>query len=280
MGVTVCIAAICKWDENTEAIVTACDQMLSLGQFSADNITTKIDPIHPAWEAMFAGDDITRVDYVLEAVREILCQPPIKPRSFVEVSRAFSTAHRKVRRHVVESTVLAPYSMTLKQFLRDGMAQFGAENFTALLQVVQGTTLGCTFLVCGFGQDGEPHIFTVSESGESQIYDRPGCWAIGSGQQSALSSLFFHSYNRLHDYKSAIYHVCEAKFMAETAIGVGKKTFLSMYRLHYPRLYTTESSIEEIRKAWETDGKPRVPHWIKDRIPQMLIDATKLDVKI
>ncbi len=238
-----------------------------MGEGAADNLTIKIDPIHPDWHAMFSGNDITKVDLMLDFVREKL--PQGSSLSVSQVADVFALAYRKMKQQIAENTLLFPMG-TMNKFLKDGPQRLGAENFTALLQRVQSVVIDCQFLVSGFDKSGEPHILSVGNDGDPKIYDRVGFWAIGSGQQNALSTLFFHGYNRLKGYHKAVYHVCEAKFMAETAEGVGPRTFRSLFNFKRRRLYVEEPNIKKIREAWQAGGQPRVPEGILDKIPPMI----------
>ena len=263
IGMTVCIAAICHVDEQREAIVTASDQMISTGHFSADNLTTKIEPVHPNWETMFSANDLSKVTPILGHVRVALKD---KPAGLSQVRRAFLEAVRVERELLAEELVLAPFSLTLETFLRDGLKNLGPQDFSSLVQKIESLSLGCQFLISGFGEQGEPHILTVTDPAETSVHDLVGFWAIGSGQQSALSNMFFREYNRLLGIAPAIYHVCESKFMAETAVGVGKLTFVSIHRFGKPRCYFLQHSVDELREVWEREVKRPAPTSIYGRI--------------
>jgi len=256
VSMTICIGAICNWDGKEEAIVTVSDYMVSTGHYSADHIATKIDPVHPDWNAMFSADDLGRVVPVLDRVRSDLKDVPA---GLDKVCNAFSRAVREELALVAQESVLAPFGLSLEEFRRTGLRDFGPSEFSRLLQRIETLSLRCEFLVCGFGERGEPHIFTLSEMGIISVLDHVGFWAIGSGQQSALSTFFFHSYNKLHGVAPAIYHACEAKFMAETATGVGELTFLAVHLPHRRSVTCLEPLVDSVRELWEAEGKPRVP---------------------
>ncbi len=273
LGMTVCIAAICNWDGQSEALVTASDHAISTGDYSADNVAPKIEPVHPHWEAMIAADDITEAEPILNAVRFAIAKRPAAKTGLKQVKLAFSKAYRRCLSEKIESEILAPLNMNHSEFIKTGLKKLGAENFSGILNKVKAASFTCDFLVCGFGAQGEPHIFTMSGIGKTSVYDRVGFWAIGSGQNSALSSLFFHEYNRLRGPCAAIYHVCEAKFMAETAFGVGKiPTFVSIHHSGNRRAYVLEHSISDIRKSWKENGCPRVPDGILQHIGENCIE--------
>jgi hypothetical protein len=154
---TICIGAICNWDGKEEAIVTVSDSMVSTGHYSADHIATKIDPVHPDWNAMFSADDLGRVVPVLDRVRSDLKDVPA---GLEKVCSAFSGAVREELALVAQESVLAPFGMNLEEFRRNGFRDFGPSEFSRLLQRIETLSLRCEFLVCGFGEGGgTAHIY-------------------------------------------------------------------------------------------------------------------------
>jgi hypothetical protein len=238
----------------------ASDHMVSTADYSADNTIEKAEWIHSHWNAMIASNNVTDADPILNAVRSKLGRTRTKRIGLQQVTSAFLSAYKECLKEKIEATLLAPFNMTLNQFTKEGLKRFGPENFTTILQKIEATYFESQFLICGFDSAGEPHIFTMTEIGEINIYDRIGFWAIGSGQQSALSTLFFHRYNRFRSWACAIYHVCEAKFMSETAVGVGREpTSLFLQYSGDKRAQVLEHSIDNIRAMWKESGRPRVP---------------------
>ncbi|MFZ0760363.1 MAG: hypothetical protein WAM69_10475, partial [Candidatus Sulfotelmatobacter sp.] len=78
----------------------------------------------------------------------------------------------------------------------------------------------------------------------------------------ALGILFFHSMRGDLPLARVLYHICEAKFMAESALGVGKHTtvrILTHDSNQWDHTELNEASIESIRTVWEREGKARVP---------------------
>jgi 20S proteasome alpha/beta subunit len=270
-GVTICIAATCNWDGKSEAIVTASDHMVSMGHFSADNVCAKIEPIHPQWEVMFAADDMTDAEPIINGVR-LKISKILGPRmGLKQVMSAFSGVYKQYLKDETERQFLSPFGITVREFMSK---RFGPERFPDILNKIKAAHIECEFLVCGFGAQGEPHIFTMSGIGKVNVYDRLGFWAIGSGQQSALSSLFFHRYNRNLGPLPAVYHVCEAKFMSETAVGVGKvPTFVSLHYQGNKRAYVLEHSVDSIRGFWKKEGCPRVPRGVLEHIGKECIEG-------
>jgi hypothetical protein len=118
-------------------------------------------------------------------------------------------------------------------------------------------------------------MFSMSKDpGICTSCDVTGFWAIGSGQQQALSSIFF-SFKDLDtrpiepSLEGLIYDLCAAKFMAERADGVGEATDLVIQRFGQGPHFYSDDSINAIRKIWEEEGRPRQPENIKDRIAKL-----------
>jgi hypothetical protein len=271
IGMTICIAAICNWDGKEDAIVSASDHMLSLGGTStADNMALKAEPIHRDWEIMFSGEDVSRVDLVFERIQQEMIQKTHCGLS--EVSEIVACAYNDARRQMIENTILRPLSMTMEDFMDVGLKKMGSANYSNILYEIRNVSLGFDLLISGFDGSGSPHIFTVSGDGDVRVSDRVGCWAIGSGSQNALASLFFHPYSRLFGVNRAIYQVCEAKFMAEKAVGVGRITLMSVRRFGQTDKSVYEHNIDVIRESWDAYGKPRIPRGILQQIDSMIED--------
>ena len=65
----------------------------------------------------------------------------------------------------------------------------------------------------------------------------------------ALGSLFNKKHSRFSSYKSVLLNVCEAKFAAEAAPGVGRGSFVVV--IHPDGSHLTLYDIEPVRRAYE-----------------------------
>jgi hypothetical protein len=81
VGMTLCVAAVCN---ERKSIVAVSDRAVSLGYFSTDAGTIKIEPISVRWMAMFAARDFTPVPFIIERVRKKFAGAETK--SFLEVT--------------------------------------------------------------------------------------------------------------------------------------------------------------------------------------------------
>jgi hypothetical protein len=260
MDVTVCVGAIA---DIGDSIVAISDSMLSIDQrggfsMTADNnIWMKGGGIHTDWIALYSGSVSLPVPIILET-RAALAGGP---RSLLEVADAFRSSYiRHLARHVADE-VLAP-GFDVESFYEDGLEKLGEMGFTEKrrdFEYRMQSDPALEFLVFGFDGSGRAHIFTVSNPGVITYHDNEGFWAIGSGQQIAITALMFHQYNQLCPMPWSIYHVCEAKFMAEKAPGVGKESFVIVMNQKSGFRWYPASHVAAIRDVWEKFGRPSRP---------------------
>jgi 20S proteasome alpha/beta subunit len=263
---TVCVAALA---DVGKSIVLACDSMLSGGEFSGDKVAHKLYPLSGQfhWCAMAAGDDITHIAPVIDgAVLGLLGLTDVT-NTAENVERTVVAAYQNVRIRHAEDMVLAPIGMTMESFLQK------TEWQNNLVDELRAVDLGCQVLVAGFDWTGDGHIFTVEHPGIVRNHDFSGWASIGNGAYSAISMLLFHSVSYDMELARVIYHVCEAKFMAESAPGVGKHTVVKVMKPDMLVATPSELSsdcISKIRDEWESQGKPRIPTSALDGIREIL----------
>jgi uncharacterized protein YaiI (UPF0178 family) len=267
LGMTVCIAAIAKDD----AIVVTSDLMMSTGGFSADKVTVKATRVASHWWVMFSADDISYVTAVLDRVVNLLQSTG---NVFSSVRSAFVQAYLDERQNQCEHRVLGSYNIKMARFLQENAQIFTAEESRDLYTRIKNVRLGCSLLAVGFDQLGNAHIFEVSEDANGDVSDKVmdnvGFWAIGTGQYSALSVLFFHEYSRTKEIPTAVYRVAEAKFMAESAQGVGKYTAIGIFKPNLTACFLGQAKLSEIKAAWLAEGAPRTPKNIEKSVEAMI----------
>jgi hypothetical protein len=250
---TVCIAAMA---DTGKSMVLICDGMITAGaEFSGDAIADKLYPLSDRfqWWAMISGDDITRVVPVIDLAIEKLVSIPQAKNTVQEVERAVVSAYQEVRLQRCEDCVLSPIGMTLHEYKSCNPRD------PYLSEEMRRVDLGCQILVAGFDWAGDGHILLVENPGVPQNLNPVGFGSIGSGSFGALGMLYHHSVNYGMELARVLYHALEAKFMAESAIGVGKHTTVKVIRAGVPDPYAATGLLTDIRAAWESDGKPRVP---------------------
>ncbi len=256
IGMTVCIATMC---ERGKKIVAVSDHMLSMGSFTADGLALKDDVLHPNWFAMWAHD-VSYVPALLECVEKQLDRN--EEYEWMAVSVAFQNAYAAVLRSEINSSILTRYKYDLDSFYKRGKNELTTSAFNNIHQQIRAFTLDADFLVYGFDERGDGHIFTFKD-GITKSCDKAGMWAIGSGDYGALSTLFFsakqYHFNQNRDLPTALYATLAAKYMAESAESVGEKTFVVVNKFNHLSGYMDTNFILEYRKRWFKEYAPKWP---------------------
>lgn len=249
---TVCIAACVRSEQK---IVTVTDLMLSTDYTSVETSAIKIQPISSTgrWISMFSGSP--SIDALV--LKDVWGALTGSDETAEQMIAAFERAFREQLKRKIEGELLSPYGIDRETFLREGKAYFGDEEFARLLYQINTMTLSTSFLVAGFDPQGTPRIFTISDPGVFEYHDRLGFHAIGSGYVRALGALY-STYDADLSTPDLIYRVCEAKFVAESAPGVGKKTFVVVVKPDGKHEAIFPEGVEEIRRVYEAEGKPPV----------------------
>jgi hypothetical protein len=147
LPMTVCIAAKCGDD----GIVAMCDMMVSTGEFSADNLALKFRDLHRDWNAMFAGNDVSRIVPLITKAKLMLRGS--ETRSMAEAEATMRQCFHEELVQKQTDLVLARYGMDMESFLDTGLTRFGETTFTSIKYQIDQIDLGCSFLV--FGYDGQ-----------------------------------------------------------------------------------------------------------------------------
>ncbi len=264
---TVCIAAIAGSPPDNEYVVTACDRMVATQDMSADAVATKSHFIAQDWGLMWSAEDASYVTPIWRMTQSALYED----RLHVHCDQVAGTVAKAYQRQLQEEATakyLARYGLSMERFLTDGARLFPQAQYEEMHREIRAVRLGCDFL--GFGFDDQAHIFRVSDPGKITYEDEVGFAAIGSGWYSAISTLFFHSVNRAMELWEVVYHVLEAKFMAESAPGVGSETFAEISSLDGNVVYLVGDAIDQIRDLWWRSGMPRVPRRAEEKVTSII----------
>jgi hypothetical protein len=255
---TVCIAALC---EGGRQIVTVSDQLISIGHFSGDGLALKDDPIHPNWTALWSGEDISFVPPFIDLVQKQL--KPTEEYEWLDVAHAFANARKALLTSEINNRVFYRYPFNRDKFYKDGKADLTPAVFNSIHREASKVKLQCDFLVCGFDERGDGHIFVFDQEGETRSCDKQGFWAIGAGDYAAYSTFFFaakrNGVNQNSTLEACMYVASSAKFMGESADGVGTKTFMTVCEFNHTNGYVPESVLESYRVGWFKDCAPRIP---------------------
>jgi hypothetical protein len=158
-----------------------------------------------------------------------------------------------------ELTLLRPYGLTLATYRNEGHL-LGDSVYNQIIYELGQRKLGLQFLCAGFDSDNAvpAQIFSIDGRGVESNFSLNGFWAIGSGQTNALGYLFSSGYRFVDGLDAALFHVCNAKFYAESALGVGKRTCVHIIRPQHQSQMLMTRALEPLRKLWERRQKSKV----------------------
>lgn len=267
---TVCIALACDYNN---AIVAVSDKKISGTAYSADDLVPKYSLLHRKWGVMWAANDISQVEPILRDVRRNTWRD--SDLTLDELESAFVNSHQKYLREVCTQRYLARLGLTMERFVTEGAKTLSSEVFLDLYEKIQAARLECTFLAFGFDPDRKARLFVLSDQGLVREADPLFFAAIGTGAYGAESMLYFNKYRMTASIPEALYRACEAKFIAESASDVGEETLAFVWQLGGRTHVLFDEQIKEIRKLWESKGKPRKPRGTEQKVTELLDQAAK-----
>ena len=260
---TLCLASFARKDKY---IIAICDTMISSDDWSGDKMALKARPLPNDWCVMTAGDQSPATP-ILESVVASLATTSDK--SLSSTVACFQQAFSEQLQSRIRQ-ILMPYGMTLENYHQIGPAL--GPNFQKILFEMSTASIAATFLVFGYDDKKRPHIFTIKDKGEVEYFDLSGFWAVGCGQTAALGSLFSKNHSRWNPYKLVLLNICEAKFAAEAAPGVGQGSFVVV--IHPDGSHLTLYDIEPVRKAYERARRRPVTKTQKNAVEALLKNLT------
>jgi 20S proteasome alpha/beta subunit len=275
---SICIALLSK---NRKTVVCVTDERVAFGHsFSSDTIAQKTQGLYVHWVALVAGIDTEYADLIIQSARRNLSAHVARtnrPPTGEEVADALQQSYWRKLDELIEYQVLRRHKVTAEKFLRDGKRLFTPTIYDNLRNRMEKVVLRLQFLVCGFDEKHDGHIYIIDGKTPPGTCDSIGMWAIGNGSNSALSSLAFHAdkhglslYSAL---EQSIYCALEAKFIAESAQDVGSKgTFVSILEPGNAQ-FMSDHGVAAIKKKWERQGAPKIPKSALDLIPKLLYGA-------
>lgn len=270
IGMTLCIAAIAEHRSRTHVIAIS-DMMLSTEAMSFEPYVPKCGMVTSSgrWIAMYAGDPsawgaiMSRARPAVTATGEDVWS----------VQRAFESAFRFEVQRRIEGEVLSSYGLTREQFLKQGREFFGERKFETLATRIERIRLDTEVLIAGFDPGGHPHVISIVDPGVGTSHSALGFRAIGSGYVLATGSLCA-TYRRDASPVDLSYRLCEAKFLGEAALGVGKHTFLVEIDQAGQHRAIFSEQLAAVRKIWQREGRPKVPRRAAEVIRDRLIAIT------
>jgi hypothetical protein len=251
--------AIAGFTAPHDFIVTVSDARISHGEAipAADDGTMKNRKIASTWGMMFAANDASAFMPVVSSCFDALAftrgqNDPAADE--IQVKKAVQEAYEREFNERFFREHLARFGYSdISDFRKNGFNELGKDLYGQYAMQLAKFDLGLELLVYGFNPHGNRHVFEVANPGKIISHNLRGFAAIGSGAWMALAAL-----NRkpiTPGLPETIWRFLDAKFSAETAAGVGKKTHVIIMSSKGKFAPMRASDIEKLREKWEAETK-------------------------
>jgi hypothetical protein len=256
---TLCTVGAC---EAGEAIAYVFDEQLTADQLSAD-ILSKAARVNRFWLVFFSGEDVSTVGSVFDRLKKAVINEEKVSRQAIH--DALLKASSETFLLEIAPNIL-PFGWTHQQFKSHGRDLLGPLLHDEVQRQLHAARLnGPEYLITGFDERGLAHIIDQPPDGWA-IDARWGWQAIGCGRSDATQFLTTIRYTRDMTVNEAIYSLCAAKFVSESAY-VGRGTRIGVLRKD-GSLWSMPS--EPMRALWESELRaPKIPSGLDSRMPPL-----------
>jgi hypothetical protein len=217
--VTICIAAICRLPDNRRIVVGATDRMLTAGDIQFEPPKSKVFRLTQSTIALLAGDSGPQDEICSRLLEQLTFDAPERVRKVVD---AYCLQLSHYNRQQAEKTVLAPFGLTIRSFLK--LQRELDPEFVNDISIRLGRSRALIQTIIAGTDSTGAHIYTVNSDGESYCHNATGFVAIGDGEWHAQSQFMFAGYISDWSFPRSILLTYGAKKRAEVAPGVGQAT--------------------------------------------------------
>ena len=191
------------------------------------------------------------------------------PSGFRDFARHCVGLYRQERTKLIETEVLSLYDVNT---YADYKTLKGTERdfYDAISEKIAEFDDYLKLMICGFEDDGTPHIFVIYGAGNLQFCDTQGYGVIGSGEYAAQISLDRHPYSKWERLGNCIFAILSAKFSAEAADGVGPDSVLFVLKPNAGNLQAVlkPRALDEYKQKWK--DLPKVPLGVVESLEKNL----------
>ncbi|MFI5086759.1 MAG: hypothetical protein ACHP7I_00035 [Terriglobales bacterium] len=277
---TLCIAAVCDDSINTDPKIILCADMERVAEgIGASETEDKLGFVKKGWPTLVAGT-ISRANELINVYAGYLKDHDTEINEFNLIDHLRKPAHLQ-KEKLVEEYLRQTYAFDREYFYGAGSTALPQTFVSTVTENISRIKLDGSLIIAGFMDEidfdsGEvypcPFLAVVDEVTDvsgTQEYVRLEYEfaAIGSGQYTALSSLYRREQHSGNSLRRSLYKVYEANRLSENVPGVGKK-YIDMYVLH------SDGHVEELTQ----DGYDYLGDLYKKFGPQR-IDSKELVAK-
>jgi len=243
--VTVCLAALCRDEEEPRAVVAA-DRMVTMGGFiEFEHAEPKIRSASSVAVAMAAGDALVGTQIAQEVADFFAASDP----PTAEIAKKLGEEFAAARRERLEQQILAPRALDLATFY--GAHTALNQHIVALVDnLMTQFNLGVEVLLAGVDSTGG-HIYSILHPGPPEnLHDPIGYGAVGSGAIHALQAFIGFGHSASAGYHETVFRAYAAKRRSEVAPGVGRDTdmaVISQAGIHW----LTDDELKQLRTMFD-----------------------------
>jgi hypothetical protein len=241
---TLCIAAICDDRNRTDPKIVLCADMERTAEgIGASEIEDKLGFVKHGWPTLVAGT-ISRANELINVYAGYFKDHEGEINEFNLIDHLRLPAHNQ-KEKLVEEYLRQTYAFDRAYFYGSGGSSLPETFVSAVTENISRIKLDGSLLVAGFINETDfdsgdisprPFLGVIDETTDvsgSQEYVRLEYEfaAIGSGQYTALSSLYRREQDSTNSLRRTLYKVYEANRLSEKVPGVGEE-YIAMYILY------------------------------------------------
>jgi hypothetical protein len=237
---TLCIAAVANGGDAwiNSKIVFCSDLERTVEGIGASETEYKFGYVRPGWPVMVAGN-ISKAGDLSDVYSEYLDAHFSEINEFNLKDQLRIPAHLQKER-LVDEYLRQTYGFSREYFYGTGMSTLPETFVSSVIDRISRIKLDASLLIGGFVKvpqyDSDkpltrPFLAVVDDVSNVSVSLEYEFAAIGSGDYSALSSLYRRKQDSTDSLERTLYNVYEANRLSENVPGVGKE-FLLMHILH------------------------------------------------
>lgn len=266
---TLCIAAICEDKEDTQPKIVLCtDLQREQEGIGSSETEEKIGFVRQGWPTLIAGT-ISKANELLRVYAGYLSEHFHEIDEFNILDHLRKPAHLQ-KQKLVDHYLQKTFSFGRDYFHKEGKHKLPESFITAQQDVISRITLDASLIIAGFMEESDfvegrkeprPFLCVVDDlkTGVDEVTLESEYAAIGSGNYTALSTLYRRVQDSIDSLGRTLYNVYEANCLSDKVPGVGKK-YLNIDILYADGTIKTlsDEGYEYLKELFEKYGPKRI----------------------
>jgi hypothetical protein len=227
---TLCIAALCKTDDESPALALCFDRQIETETAKAET-GFKLASIGHSWRVLQAGpvhQSMELTDLYRTHFKEINAVDPSTFHHSV-VLEDLKVPPRLLRRRMADGLTQDKFSVTYEDFLVHGKEWLDEDTHRQMLYEISTQVIESELILFGPGML-QFALYKFSR----EVWECGDFATIGCGATVAEPVLYQRQQNRINSVRETLYALYEAKKLAEVTPGVGEKTIMGVVLYESP----------------------------------------------